>query len=219
MGEFKRTIRDWKKSISASWGKLKTFHRIALGITIAMMMIYAARKYMLDPKLRELNKLIKQNEKTDMPEFIPDVSDDSDVVEAELKIESLEPQVAKRGQEKLDALKSRPQVSSSDVSDALAVFEALISRAGLELHNRWRYTNSEDISEIPMTRLVYKYRLLGTFGEIYSFLQNMELFKYPSLMKDIDIKRIDRGEDSTVSAGEGTRIVFEFNLELYCNDE
>jgi len=191
-----------------------------VGITIAMVIIYVSRKYILDPKLKQLNTILIENQKKKIPDVIPAIKHDSDVVETHLKIESLEPQVLKKEAEKQKAITERPQVYLSNISDVLSVFEALISRSNLELLNRWRNSEAELLSsDVPMTKLVYKYRLVGTFKEVYRFMENIKLFKYPALMRNVEIRLLDDTGNLKFSQVRGSMIIIEFNLELYCYDK
>ena len=90
MRYIRRTFRQWRDEFLAFWGRFSTFYRMVFGIILAMIMVVAARRNLLDARRKAVTSLEKELSKQSVPVFVPSPSSDNEVQEAELLAESLQ---------------------------------------------------------------------------------------------------------------------------------
>jgi len=54
MRTLRRALRQWKREFLAFWGRFTAFHRIVIGILLAMGIVFLARTRVIDPLERDL---------------------------------------------------------------------------------------------------------------------------------------------------------------------
>ena len=90
MRRLRNQINQWVREFMALWGRLTSFHRTALGIFIAIVMVWCARDIAIDPLRAALADLEEGMVADGVPDQVPKPEEDNDVQEAELLIENLQ---------------------------------------------------------------------------------------------------------------------------------
>ncbi|MDO4583783.1 MAG: hypothetical protein Q4D62_06730 [Planctomycetia bacterium] len=143
MRVLRRQLRAWREDFQKIWGRLKTFHRTALGILLAIGMVYGGRTIWIDPlnaKIAEAEEALKESAP---PDPIPTIEADSEVQEALAKIEGREGTREKRKKEMEAVAASRPKVTLQNKEVALAEFR------NLYLQNHLLAISESPVSEVP----------------------------------------------------------------------
>ncbi|MDO4571270.1 MAG: hypothetical protein Q4D38_12870 [Planctomycetia bacterium] len=133
MRALRRQLRAWRDDFLKFWGRLTTFHRTALGILIAIGLVYVGRVQWIDPmnvKIAEAEEALKESAP---PDPIPTIETDDEVQEAIAKIEGREGMRDKRKQEMEAVADSRPKVTASNKDSVWAEFALLVSQNKLRL--------------------------------------------------------------------------------------
>jgi hypothetical protein len=234
MGQFTRTIKDWKDDVQGVWGRLKTFHRIALGIMLGMLMVYAARGKVLDPLQAELTKKREALDKKGVPIVVPSVEEgDSDIQETRIRLENLRETGAKWQQRMEQALRQRPQIDRANRSDVLSEFERLIVNSGMVLQNRSPYPADAAQPEqqnpnreadagnrgYPLSTWAHQYELAGTFESVCKCLASLGKFPYPAHICRIEVQLVENATNAATTRGGEPLILLRFLLELYYHDK
>ncbi|MDR2704566.1 MAG: hypothetical protein LBC02_02190, partial [Planctomycetaceae bacterium] len=129
----RRQLRIWHKDFASGWGKLKTFHRTVLGILIAIAIVYAARKYCFDPISATIADAQSKYDKTEPPNPLPTIENDSDIIIAQEQIIGREKTAAEKKSEMERVAKSRPKITQQNKESVRSEFEAIISKNKLIL--------------------------------------------------------------------------------------
>ncbi|MDR1289822.1 MAG: hypothetical protein LBK06_01325 [Planctomycetaceae bacterium] len=129
----RRQLRIWYADISGYWGKLRTFHRTALGIIFAIVIIFVARKYWLDPIRAEVADLETKYEQSEPPNPLPTLESDEDITLANEQIISREKSTETKKREMETVAKSRPKITQQNKEAVLSEFASIISKNKLEL--------------------------------------------------------------------------------------
>ncbi|MDR1053825.1 MAG: hypothetical protein LBL39_06580 [Planctomycetaceae bacterium] len=129
----RRQLRIWYSDISGYWGRFRTFHRVALGIIFAIVIIFVARKYWLDPIRAEVMDLTDKYEKSEPPNPLPTIENDEDITLANEQIISREKSTETKKREMETVAKSRPKITQQNKEAVLSEFASIISRNKLEL--------------------------------------------------------------------------------------
>ncbi|MDO4550004.1 MAG: hypothetical protein Q4C96_01990 [Planctomycetia bacterium] len=133
MRVIRRQLRAWREDFQKIWGKLKTFHRTALGILIAISMVYGGRVQWIDPintKIAEAQEALKES---NPPDPIPTIETDDEVQETLAKIEGRKGTRDKRKKEMEAIIDSRPKVTLQNKERTWAEFTLLFSKNHLLL--------------------------------------------------------------------------------------
>ncbi|MDR2762430.1 MAG: hypothetical protein LBB88_07520, partial [Planctomycetaceae bacterium] len=124
----RRQLRIWYADITGYLSKLKTFHRTALGIIIAIVIIYAARKYWLDPIRAEIFELESNYEKSEPPNPLPTIESDEEITLAKEQIESRSKNAESKKREMETVAKSRAKITQQNKESVLSEFASIISK-------------------------------------------------------------------------------------------
>ncbi|MDR2438039.1 MAG: hypothetical protein LBE12_01540 [Planctomycetaceae bacterium] len=130
---FRRQLRIWYKDFASVWGRLKTFHRTVLGILIAIAIVYAARKYWLDPITVAIADAQSKYDKTEPPNPLPTIETDEDIIIAQEQIIGREKTAAEKKAEMERIAQSRPKITQQNKESVRSEFEAMISKNKLIL--------------------------------------------------------------------------------------
>lgn len=152
MRVLRRQLRAWREDFQKIWGRLKTFHRTALGILIAIGMVYAGRTIWIDPLNAEIAAAEETLKESDPPDPIPAIETDNEVQEALAKIEGREGMRDKRKKEMEKIAASRPKVTILNKESAVVEFTRLFSQNHLLLISGSPY------SEVPPPQATTKPR-------------------------------------------------------------
>ncbi|MDR1477576.1 MAG: hypothetical protein LBJ00_01385 [Planctomycetaceae bacterium] len=129
----RRQLRIWYADIAVYWGKLRTFHRTALGIIIAIAIIFTARKYWLDPIRAEVVDSESKYEQSEPPNPLPTLESDEEITLAKEQIISREKSTETKKREMETVAKSRPKITQQNKEAVLSEFASIISKNKLEL--------------------------------------------------------------------------------------
>jgi hypothetical protein len=129
----RRQLRLWHKDFASIWGRLKTFHRTALGILIAIAFVYAARKYWLDPMTATIADAQSQYDKTEPPNPLPTIETDEDIILAQEQIIGREKTAAEKKAEMERIAQSRPKITQQNKESVGIELAAMISQNKLTL--------------------------------------------------------------------------------------
>jgi translation initiation factor IF-2 len=128
----RRQLRAWRQEFGGMWGRLRSFHRVALGITLAMGVMLGGRPYLYDTLKAAVREKREALKKMDAPESIPRPDDDPDSVELRLRIEGLEKGMDARRKERQQAVAAWPAFGKAEKGAIIARFDDLIAQSGLE---------------------------------------------------------------------------------------
>ncbi|MDR0705326.1 MAG: hypothetical protein LBF88_10110 [Planctomycetaceae bacterium] len=129
----RRQLRLWHKDFASAWGRLKTFHRTVLGILIAIAIVYAARKYWLDPISANIADAQSKYDKTEPPNPLPTIEDDNEIILVQEQIFQREKTAADKKAEMERVAKSRSKITPQNIDAVRSELETLISQNKLTL--------------------------------------------------------------------------------------
>ncbi|MDR1270546.1 MAG: hypothetical protein LBK82_13575 [Planctomycetaceae bacterium] len=129
----RRQLRLWHKDFASVWGRLKTFHRTVLGILIAIAIVYAARKYWLDPITVTIADAQSKYDKSEPPNPLPTIETDSDIIIVQEQIIGREKTAAEKKAEMERVAKSRPKITQQNKEAVRSELESMISKNKLIL--------------------------------------------------------------------------------------
>jgi hypothetical protein len=240
MGQLRRTIRGWRHEIEGHWGRLRTFHRVALGLVLGMAMIYIARAKVLDPMQAELTETHKGVDDKGIPQIVPVPAEDSEVQEAQLKLDNLRDSSAQWQQRMEAALAKRPQIDRTNRSEVLSEFELLIVNSRMILQNRAPYPPAVSspaertskkrakktvkpvpppaISDSPLEVWAHQYELIGSFQSVCTCLERIADFPYPAQVLGTEITLATTSTGQLVLQGREPLIRLRFRLEIHYHD-
>ncbi len=127
----RRQLRAWKEDFLRYWRRLRSFHRVALAILLAMVIVPFARRYALDPLQTEIAETRAALQEQEAPVLVTLPDDDPEVVELLMQVESLEETRESFRLERERAVDAWPAFGKSNRGSILSAFGALISRAGM----------------------------------------------------------------------------------------
>ncbi len=131
MRMLRRALRQWKSEFLAFWGRFTAFHRIVIGIIMAMSVAYAARSHMLDPVDRELVAARKALVDKKIPARVPLPEQDEVIQEETLREENLRRSLENRSAELAGIESGSMYRLNAGKAEANAALLAIISRHGL----------------------------------------------------------------------------------------
>ena len=227
MGQFKRTLQNWQRDIQRVWGRLRTFHRIALAITLSMVAIYGTRRSVLDPLQAEIIKKQDDLDKKDIPQVIPSFEEDEEVQRLQMILENLQEKCPLWQKRKEHAISHRPQINPDNYSRVVREFDALIGAAGMVLQSMSERLKEEDKAaddpavrqEVPLSVRTYQYELAGTFASISRYLEQLKAFHYPARISRVEVRGQETPPDQAVSLRREPLITMRFRLELFYHEK
>lgn len=182
MRYIRRTFRQWRDEFLAFWGKFNTFFRMVFGIVLAMAMVVAARRNLLDAKHKAVTTLEKELAKKSVPAHVPSPDSDNEVQEAELLSESLQASLEREQHETRAVLEERGNGRKEHALEALESLSRLIVKHGLMVQSAMR---CEADDEFPLPRLCQSCVLTGDFKGIYGFLTEIAKAKSPCRIRHV----------------------------------
>ncbi|MDR2344873.1 MAG: hypothetical protein LBE18_02300 [Planctomycetaceae bacterium] len=124
----RRQLRIWYTDISSYLSKLKTFHRTALGIILAIVIIYAARVYLFDPLRAEIAELESAYNSSEPPNPLPTIESDEEITLAKEQIIHREKSTETKKLEMETVAKSRNKITQQNKESVLSDFASIISK-------------------------------------------------------------------------------------------
>ncbi len=131
MRALRRQLRSWRQEFLQTWRRLRSFHRVALGIILAFASMSAADRYLYRPLKASIAEQQEKQKELEVPALVTKPEDDAEIQEAGLRIESAEQSVARQREEMAKAVAKWPPFTKSDQGAIVAKFNDLIARAGL----------------------------------------------------------------------------------------
>lgn len=132
MRAIRRQLRAWREEFLQLWGRLRSFHRVSLGIILAFAMMSLVQRYGFSVLKSEIAKARETLEEKEVPDFVTRPEDDPDTQELQLRVENFEETLAARRSEREKAVAAWPRFTKADQGTILAKFNELITEAGLQ---------------------------------------------------------------------------------------
>ena len=206
----RRALRQWKREFLTFWGRFTAFHRIVIGILLAMGVVFAARTRVLDPLDKELAAARKKLSDKNVPARVPSPLEDDEIQQEMLRAENLERSLENQLGE-LAAIELATDLRL-DVSkaDAHAVLLAMAGRHGLRV---LKNAADEPPTDGAVPTVASAYELAGRFTSIYGFLADVQ--REPILWELRDVSLGLLHEDDMFSASAAPLLVLRFTLVLH----
>jgi hypothetical protein len=159
---WKRSLRRWRQEFRSVWCRLTAFHRIVLGILLALVAAYVGRQKMMDPLEVQVRELRESLQKQSVPSQVP-------APEKDAQTQAALQQAEKAGRNIKDLLK---QVRAAEQASALRL-DASQTEAGAWVVERatqcgLRIRDNHDVE----TGLLYE--MQGRFESVYRLLSAMD---------------------------------------------
>ena len=202
----RRALRQWQREFLAFWGRFTAFHRIVIGIVLAMFVVFAVRTRVLDPMDRELAALQKELASKGVPVRVPAPEMDEVIQEETLRAENLGESLQRLGAELAQVEASSPFRLQAGKADGHSALRGLAGRRGLHVRKN---APAEAPTDGPVPAAASEYELVGRFAAIHGFLDDMR--REPLLWEMRDVS-IDLLNGSAPSGGAAPLLVLRFKL-------
>ncbi len=206
----RRVLRQWKSEFMAVWLRLTAFHRIVLGMILAMGLVYASRVRVLDPLTVEVDALHAQLRDKGVPARVPTIEADDDLQQEQLRAESLRESLETWTRE-LAAQESESGLQfDAGESDAHAALLTLANRHGVRVHAK---------SPLPQAQgnagrmAASAYTLRGRFPALFAFLSGLR--DVPLLWEIQQVQLEFSGGSDGMSAASDGSVSPELNLRFH----
>jgi hypothetical protein len=224
MRAIRRQLRAWREEFLQLWGRLRSFHRVSLGIILAFAMLSLAQRYGFSVLKSEIAKARETLEEKEVPDFVTRPEDDPDTQELQLRVESFEETLAARRSELEKAVAAWPRFTKADQGTILAKFNELITEAGLQCltfrdaalplpeearsdsrrGSRGRRpppakpvaTDEKTKAKEPLETAVHSCVLAGSFDGICDFLEKVDRFEHPARLEKVHLELADAATQS-----------------------
>jgi hypothetical protein len=247
MRSMRRQLRAWKQDFLSVWGRLRSFHRVALSIVLAMGMVVVARDRLIDPLKAEIAAARTAMEEAETPDQVTLPEDDVEIQELQLKIESYQDSLASYEKERDEAIAAWPAFRKADRGKILAEMGDLITQSGLirlEFHDDESAPPEADEKKTgraarrpppkpeeqakpkaaePLESGVYSYVLLGSFEAVRAFLDKISQFSYPARIENVSLQLDEQKSDDEslpppVRPNAPPPLRLSFQLKLYFHE-
>jgi hypothetical protein len=209
MRAVRRAVRQWKREFLAFWGRFTAFHRIVIGILLAMGVVFGARSRMLDPLDRELAAERELLADKGVPARVPAPEEDEEIQEETLRAENLRRSLENRSAELAAIEASSPYRLDAGKADANAALLALAGRHGLHV---LKNASAPAAEGGPVPTASSAYELAGRFASIYGFLDDVR--REPLLWKLRDVSIALANESDAFGGSGAPPLVLRFTLVL-----
>lgn len=211
MRPLRRAMRQWGREFLTFWGRFTAFHRIVIGIILAMGIVFGARSHLLDPRDRELAAKRKVLADKGIPAYVPSPELDEDVQKETLRAENLRRSLENRVAVLTEAEAVSDYRLTAGKADANAALLALASRHGLHVLKNTEAPEPVAAS-VPVTASAYE--LAGTYPAIYSFLDDVQ--REPLLWRFRDLSlMLSNGSEGTRAAAPVLVLRFTLVMHVY----
>jgi len=215
MRMMKKQLLGWKKEIGAAWGRLTTFHRVALGIFLAIFMVWAARTAAIDPLKKELNKKVNALSTAGVPAAVPAPEDDNDIQELSMRIEGFEKSLAAAREALMETVRNRSPLRFEQKSDAVAETYRLITKADVRVKTFTETAPDSGQGKSALPFFEHVYTTEGTFDGLYRFLASVDAYPWPCRLFRVEIDAAGGEDGKARSFGGRPLIQMKFNHRLY----
>ena len=210
----RRALRQWKSEFMTVWLRLTAFHRIALGMIVAMGLIYGARVRLLDPLTAEVDELHEQLQDKGVPTPVPAIETDDELQQEQFRAESLRESL-ETWRAELATLEAASALQlDADEADAHAALLALANRQGVRVHAKSAVPGASDNAG-RITRSAYTMR--GRFPALFAFLGGLRDVPLLWELDAIHIELPPGAEDAStgVATGGAPELTLRFHLLLH----
>lgn len=152
------------------WQRLTAFHRIVIGIVVAMAIVYGARMRVLDPLTEDVAGLSERLRDAGAPSTIPSIEQDQDLQQEQLRSENLLSSIAELEKMLADLEDSAGIGRLGGMADAHAELLAIASRSRVRVRAKGSVNENRSESERVLGS---SYELSGSFPAIYAFLEGL----------------------------------------------
>lgn len=180
----RRALRQWKREFLAVWGRFTAFHRIVIGILLAMGLVYMARSRLLDPLDRELAGERRNLADKGVPAQVPTPGEDVEIQEERLRAENLKRSLENRSAELAAAEAATRLRLGAGKADASATLLALSGRHGLRVLKN-ASAEAPVGGTVPAAASVYE--LAGRFSAIFGFLEDVRREPLAWALRDVSV--------------------------------
>jgi hypothetical protein len=208
----RRALRQWKREFLSFWGRFTAFHRIVIGILLAMGVVFLARTRVLDPLDHELAAERETLVEKGVPVRVPSPADDEDIQEETLRTENLRRSLENRTAELAAIEASSVYRLDAGKADANASLLAIASRHGVHV---LKQTPTEAPTGGPLSMTASVYELAGRFPAIYGFLDDVRREPLLWELTDVSIALLKEGSSSTIVSVPPLVLRFTLILHLY----
>jgi len=198
MRTLRRALRQWKREFLAFWGRFTAFHRIVIGILLAMGIVFLARTRVIDPLERDLATEHKTLADKGVPARVPAPEEDEDIQEETLRAENLQRSLKKRTAELKAAEASSPYRLDAGKAAPTAAEAGPVPTAA-------------EASPVPTAAAAYE--LAGRFASIYGFLDDAR--REPLLWELRDVSIALANESDAFGGSGAPPLVLRFTLVLH----
>jgi hypothetical protein len=224
----RHTLRQWKRQIRSQWGRLSPLMRACAGLAAAVAMAYYVIDFKVKPLQAERLKVEKEMQTKQVPAYVPPPSEDNELDETNLKIESLRTSLDSRREALAETIRSARAATANEEGRVINAFDKLVFESGLDPISRVREKPQEIAGRMSVSE--YSYVLAGTFEQIRTFLAAVGRFENACEIADVSVHNADTCKDGKpvrtppkgASAAGGSRaplLHLEFSLKLYLIEE
>jgi hypothetical protein len=210
MRALRRALRQWKREFLTFWGRFTAFHRIVIGILLAMGIVFVARTRVLDPLDKKLADERKALADKGVPAHVPSPEDDEEIQEETLRAENLRRSLENRAAELKTVEASSPYRLDAGKADANAALLALAGRHGLHV---LKNAPMPAAAGGPVATAASAYELAGRFAAIYGFLDDVR--REPILWELRDVSIAPANESDAFGGPATPPLVLRFTLVLH----
>ncbi|NCC52171.1 MAG: hypothetical protein EOM20_13270 [Spartobacteria bacterium] len=210
MRMIRRSARQWKKEFLSFWGRFSAFHRIVIGILLAMGIVYLARSRALDPLAEELEATRKELADKGRATPPPAPEQDEVIQEELLRVENLRRSLENRGVELAGLEAGSAYRLDAGKADANAALLAMAGRRGLHVLKNAPVDLPEP-GAVPAVAMAYE--LAGRFASIYGFLEDVRREPLLWELQGISISLLN--ETASYGGAVAPALVLHFTLVIY----
>ena len=203
--QFRKQLRIWKNDFDNVWSRLTSFHRAALGIIIAMIIVALLRIFVTDDLKEALSDKQKEIESKGVPSVVATPQKDNEIIELKMQRQGLEETLKEAKAAEAELIRRLAPLQREEKNLAINETDRIISRSGLRVVSREELElPAEENDDLGgMSTSLHQYVLAGNFNEVQRFFQNITKFPWPYRLENISISTANEGE---VNFGEFDRL-------------
>lgn len=210
----RRALRQWKEEFLSVWLRCTAFHRIVLGIVLAMGLVYGARVRVLDALSAEVEALSQELGEKGVPQRVPPPETDDELQQETFRAESLRESIETWTAE-LETAEAEAGIHlDASMSDAHATLLKMANRHGVRVHSKGPTNNPQhDAPRVAASA----YEIRGRFPAVFAFLSGLSDAPLLWEFQQIDIELLG-GADGMLAAASGGAspdLALRFHLLLH----
>jgi len=211
MRQFRRSLRQWKGELGTFWRRFSTFYRLVLAILLAMIIVYGARRQILDQRRAALVALRKELADQNVPLVVPSPKGDDQVLESELQAENLWESLEHEREMTRKALDRQRIGGRTQALETIEKLSRLIVRHRLVVRTAARIDCAD---ELPVPRVCQSYHLVGNFAGIHGFLREVTDIGTPCQLRRVAVTLDEGSAPGSQAAQAPLALTFDF-VSLY----